>query len=291
MMRILTICLFFLLPSLAWTRSAPVPTDYANWLALHRVYMQARDTMFPEANFSDLEFGPEEYQMLVEDPELRITYYETLVEVENFCEENSSLSACDNLLKVIENRDIQSCFPKDDLIPTEAITRLNNEVATLVLASSRNEFQAYSNSSQVTNMIARMRQNLPMRCTQTVQSACRRDPPPRSRAQCLRYVKLGLIGGGFIRSNPGTASAKDFGPALRRMGFRNLKDDPRHRNMTSRQVPHGAILVYSSSDRRRPHGHIEVYDANTREYLSDYSSRNPIDVSNSRRHLIGIYVK
>lgn len=267
-------------------------TEFSAWLSLHQSYAKAMDALNPEKDFSSIEFFEEDFVFLQESNEAREQYMEILAQVEYGCEMNRSLPACRELLEVIVEKSMISCFGEIDTSPaTQSVRKLQENIETVWLASTRNEFKNYSESQGVENMIARLKGNLTLRCTETRQSACRSKRRLGSLAQCLRYVKLGLIGGGYMRANPGVASAWRFGPQLKKMGFKNLKDDPRHANMTSRQVPHGAILVYSSSDPKRPHGHIEVYDAKTNQYLSDFASNNPIDTYNGRRRLIGIYVK
>lgn len=266
--------------------------DYQTWLALHETYTLALDQIYPNIKFSEAKFEKEDFIYLQENAETREAYLDLIAEAEQFCEMNIQIPACETLMQVIEEKSIVDCFGNVDLMPiTDGITLLQDKLEPLWLAASHNEFKNYSESKGVTDMIARMRGNLDLRCPRTEQSSCKTKRRLGSLGQCLRFMKLGLIGGGYMRSNPGVASAKNFGPELKKMGFRNLKDEQRHKNMTSRQVPHGAILVYSSSDPRRPHGHIEVFDAHNNQYLSDFSSRSPIDTYNGKRHLIGIYVK
>lgn len=150
-------------------------------------------------------------------------------------------------------------------------------------ARSAGEFRQYENSPQVERMISTLRTNLTRNCS--TGGACRGRRAPGSEGACLRYVKIGLMGGGFTGSYPPGLHARDFGPQLRRMGFRNLKDDPRYRNMTPEQAPKGAIIVYSGG----PSGHIEV-KAGSNEYLSDFRSSQAIHHRLPRRP-IGIYIR
>lgn len=266
--------------------------DYKTWQALHHTYTLALDEIYPDMNFSEVKVSKEDFIHLQENSEIRAAYLDLIAEAEQFCELNTQIPACSNLMQVIEEKSIVDCLGNVDLMPkTDGIRLLKDNLEPLWLAASQNEFKNYSDSKAVKDMIVKMRSNLNLRCTKTVQSSCKSKRRQGSLGQCLRYMKLGLIAGGYMRTNPGVASAKNFGPQLKKLGFRNLKDEQRHKNMTSRQVPHGAILVYSSSDPKRPHGHIEIYDADNKQYLSDFPSSNPIDTYNGKRHLIGVYVK
>lgn len=159
--------------------------------------------------------------------------------------------------------------------------------AGLTRARSSGDFNNYSNSAAVRNMISTLRQNLNRNCNWNAQGQanCNRSRNPGSGSLCWRYVKFGLIGGGFIRSNPGGVHAKDAGTQLRAAGFRNLRSDPRFANMTPEQAPLGAVLVYSGGDS----GHIEV-KAGPNEYLSDFRASESINHRLPRR-LIGVYIR
>lgn len=289
---IFLLCLPFAFSSYANENFVERTGNFQEWLAIHNTYMLALDQIHPDSGFSSIEFDESDFRFLQEDAEAREGYLELIAHAEQFCEMNRSIAACDNLLQVIEEKSLIACFGDIELLPSlQGVRNLQDSLETVWLASSQNEFKSYSESAGVDNMITRMKANLTLRCTETSQNSCRTNRRPGTLGQCLRYMKLGLIGGGYIRSNPGVASASRFGPELKKMGFRNLKEDPRHANMSSRQAPHGAILVYSSSDPKRPHGHIEIYDSKSGQYISDFASNNPIDTYNGRRTLIGIYVK
>lgn len=149
----------------------------------------------------------------------------------------------------------------------------------LAAGNKKNPYSAYSSSKGVNDMIARLRQNLRKRCTT---SGCSGSRKAGTTGKCFRYVKWGLIGGGFTRSYLGGVHARDAGSHLRNIGFKNIMGP----NINSRNAPVGAILVYTGGKS----GHIEV-KAGAREYLSDFSSTGPIDSRTSARRLIGVYVK
>jgi hypothetical protein len=159
--------------------------------------------------------------------------------------------------------------------------------ANLTRARSSGEFSTYSNSPAVRNMISTLRQNLTRNCNwdRQLRPYCGSSRNPSSGALCYRYVKMGLIGGGFMRTNPGGRHARGAGTELRRAGFRNLRDDPRFRNMTPEQAPIGAVLVYSGGSS----GHIEV-KAGQHEFLSDFRAAESIN-HRLPRTLIGVYIR
>ncbi|MFI2743826.1 hypothetical protein ACG2LH_13880 [Zhouia sp. PK063] len=155
----------------------------------------------------------------------------------------------------------------------------------LYYESIENTFNYYSSSFEVEEMIKGLEDNLTKICSM---NSCYGKRSEGSRGRCWRYVKWGLMEGGYSDNYPGIRYARNAGFELESLGFHNLLKEKDYRKMTSVEAPVGAILVYKGGRRR--FGHIEVKASNDK-YLSDFSSEKPIDRTDGRHRLIGIYVK
>lgn len=158
---------------------------------------------------------------------------------------------------------------------------------------NENDFDNYSKSEEVIKMINVLRSNTRKCLASKNKYICKRQAPRNRKERskptgyCLRYVKLGIVGGGFTNQYPSGVAAKKSGNQWKKMGLRNLLDDKKYEKMTAYDAPKGAILVYSGGKW----GHVEV-KASESEYISDYIGEKPIyDELNLPRKLIGIYVK
>lgn len=160
-------------------------------------------------------------------------------------------------------------------------------------ATEVSEFDAYSSSAGVANMIAALRNNADRCLLQRNKRFCRRQPPVNEKnstqptGYCLSYVKRGVVAGGFSESYPEGIAARDSGTQWKELGFSNLLEDPKYNEMTPYTAPKGAIIVYSGGRW----GHVEV-KASDNEFISDYVGERPIyDELNLPREVIGIYVR
>jgi hypothetical protein len=254
--------------------------NFEGWSKLHGLYMEALKL---RQDVPDHDMTEADFTRIKQDGELRQNYLELMASTEEFCVQNKSKKACANLLKGLEKNTLQDCIGDvESALPSEKVVGLSENIEQIILASTKNEFAAYSNSKGVANMIARLRSNLTKKCTA---SSCSGKRRPGSVAQCWRFVKHGLMGGGYTKSYPGSANARDAGGDLRKMGFKNLLSDPKYKSMNGRTAPKGAVLVYTGGCC----GHVEV-KAGDGSYLSDFDGRRPVNESIPRR-LIGIYVK
>lgn len=154
-------------------------------------------------------------------------------------------------------------------------------------------FASYSNSKEVKDMIATLKRNTSKCLTSQNKYICKRSRPFTAKADskptgyCLKYVKLGVVGGGFTKNYPPGVAARESGTQWKKMGFKNLLEDGQYKTMTAYDAPKGAILVYSGGK----YGHVEV-KASDKEYISDYVGEKPIyDELGLPRKLIGIYVR
>lgn len=154
------------------------------------------------------------------------------------------------------------------------------------------DFAAYSNSPQVKAMIERLRQNTRMVCSGQSQSNCRpsnRNPEKPTR-WCWRHVKLGLLAGDLVDDYIPSQYAVEAAQHLRKRGFVNLAQSPKHKNMTPETAPPGAIIVYrNTSDPRGEAGHVEV-KTHDGKFVSDFEKDQPISAYNPRREVVGIFI-
>lgn len=160
--------------------------------------------------------------------------------------------------------------------------------------SNKDNFLEYSNSNSVKLMIEELRLNSKKCLTSKNRHVCLRNPPKDRKSTdkptgyCLKYVKNGVVAGGFTSGEyPLGQAARNSGAQWKKYGFKNLLDDPKYKDMTPYDAPKGAILVYSGGNW----GHVEV-KASENEYISDYVGEKPIyDELNIPRKIIGIYIQ
>ena len=154
-------------------------------------------------------------------------------------------------------------------------------------------------SDRMQAMIDALRNNYTKNCTNAgagsapANHSCSGARTGRLYGKCWQYVKHGLIEGGFADEYIASASALDAHTDghLTNAGFTNMIGE----YQTSGNAPAGAILIYEWSDEDSPnkdgrHGHIEVKTPQG-EYISDFSETRGIDVRNSERKLVGIYIE
>lgn len=136
--------------------------------------------------------------------------------------------------------------------------------------------------------------------------------PQSSMEKCYRYVKYGIVDGGYHDNKweIGGTSAVKAGVHLEKLGFKNIYNANKNKNedeitketslenafpeLNAHNAPVGSILVYKSLyGSASMHGHIEVKlaDSGDYQYGSDYLTDEPITDVLSSRKLIGIYVK
>ncbi len=262
--------------------AAEVQPNFENWLKLHRTHMRAQRALTPNEENPGEKFSKTEFDSLVKDSRIRELYTQRMDGIVEECSARLDLKECQELLTAVEEGDLGICLGAENFkFASDSLFTLNDEVAEIIQVRSQSgNHTKYSESPQVASMITRLRRNLTLNCTV---SGCSGKRAPGSKGKCLRYVKLGVMAGGFTRSYSGTKFASDFGRDLKAMGFRNLKDS--NQSLSARSAPKGAILVYSGGCC----GHIEV-KAGANEFLSDFSSRRPVDEYLGRK-LIGVYVK
>jgi len=95
----------------------------------------------------------------------------------------------------------------------------------------------------------------------------RKNANKHSQGKCAKYVRLALqAGGGRVQNQP--AHAKDYGPALRRMGFSELKVE----NPDAYKFLKGDIVVIQPYSDRSKSGHIAAFDG--RVWISDFTQRD-----------------
>lgn len=157
----------------------------------------------------------------------------------------------------------------------------------------KGEFDDFSNSKEVADMIKVLKDNADKCLLAKNKRICQRKRPytrkdeSKPTGYCLSYVKRGVVGGGFTKNYPPGVAARESGTQWKKMGFSNLLDDPKYKDMTPYTAPKGAILVYSGGKW----GHVEV-KASENEFISDYVGEKPIyDELNLPRRIIGIYVR
>lgn len=163
----------------------------------------------------------------------------------------------------------------------------------LVSKMNKDDFFSYSNSLEVQKMIEHLRSNTNKCLIPKNTYICEQGPPENRKndnkptGYCLSYVKRGVLAGTFTDTYPLGISAKLSGETWREMGFRNLLDSHKYKDMTPYTAPKGAILVYEGGK----YGHVEV-KASDNEFISDYVGEKPIyDELNLPRKIIGIYVR
>ena len=89
----------------------------------------------------------------------------------------------------------------------------------------------------------------------------------RSQRKCARSVREALeAGGGKTRGHP--VDAKDWGPTLLRMGFREIHVE----DSTKFIFMKGDIVVLQPYQGRNPSGHIAAYDGKI--WISDFKQRD-----------------
>lgn len=278
--KISQILLSFLLSSALL--AAETTANFEQWHRLHLIHLKAKQALYPKKKVEGFEFARKDFDFLVKDAKYRELYTQMMDGVVEECSAKLELPECQELLNAIEENDISVCLGAENFnFASDSLFNLNQEVAEIIQVKSQKvDHSSYSNSKQVTNMIARLRRNLTLECTV---SGCPKKRVAGSKGKCLRYVKLGMMGGGFTKNYSGTKLARDFGKDLKSMGFKNLLASDK--SLNARNAPKGAVLVYSGGCC----GHIEV-KAGEGEYLSDFKSGRPVDEYLSRR-LIGVYVK
>jgi len=105
----------------------------------------------------------------------------------------------------------------------------------------------------------------------------RKNAGRRSRGQCAKYVRLALRAGGRIVPDQ-PAHAKDYGPALRRMGFSELAvDDP-----VTYKFMKGDIVVIQPYSAQSKSGHIAAFDGQA--WISDFVQKDFWSGSGYRTH-------
>jgi len=262
--------------------------NYNEWKQLHDVYIKALRDVDPSYSGQKRELNQDDFSLLQKDVSLREKYLDFMSDIEEQCASKPQLKGCQELLLNTQEKDINTCLGNFDYtFANNNLDDLSESVEMIFLAATspaklKEQYKSYSESTQVANMIARLRRNLTKLCTS---SGCKTNRKAGSTGKCFRYVKWGWLGGGFTKTYPGTRHARDAGGDLKRMGFKNLMDDPSNATLTARDAPIGAVLVYT----RGPSGHVEV-KAGENEYLSDFKSTSPINEYLNRK-LIGIYVK
>jgi len=262
--------------------------NYNEWKRLHDVYINALKEVNPEYSGQKREMNQDDFGLLQKDVSLREKYLDFMSDIEEQCASKPELKGCRELLNNTQDKDINTCLGNFDYTFTnESIDDLQEKVEMIYLAATpaaqlKEQYKSYSESTQVANMIARLRRNLTKLCTS---AGCKTNRKAGSTGKCLRYVKWGWIGGGFTKTYPGTRHARDSGGNLKRMGFKNLMEQAGGKTLTARDAPIGSVLVYE----RGPSGHVEV-KAGQNEYLSDFKAASPINEYLNRK-LIGIYVK
>lgn len=263
--------------------------NFNEWQKLHKIYVDALNKLDPENKPRRNDISEKEFELLQKDVAIREKYMELMNEVEERCIGRTDLAECQHILSETKEYDINTCLGDFDYtFYNEKMEELGDHLSLIFKAGGftkeglQKKYQSYSDSNQVKNMIAKLRVNLTKNCTA---SGCSGKRKPGSKGKCLRYIKYGLLGGGFTKEYSGTLHAKDSGADLKRYGFKNLMSDPTYAQMTARDAPIGAILVYSGGKS----GHVEMKSGEN-EYLSDHANNIPISDYLPRK-LIGVYVK
>lgn len=95
----------------------------------------------------------------------------------------------------------------------------------------------------------------------------RKKAGKRSQGKCAMYVRLALRAGGRIVPDQ-PRHAKDYGPALRRMGFSELVvEDP-----GTYKFIKGDIVVIQPYSEHSKSGHIAAFDGQT--WISDFIQKD-----------------
>lgn len=263
--------------------------NFNEWRRLHKIYIDALEKLDTNIEAKTKDMTMKEFEMLQNDVSLREKYMELMTDIEERCVERSDLAECQKIASETKEYDINQCLGDFDYtFYNEKMEYLGENLSQIFKAAGftreglQKQHKKYSESAQVANMIATLKRNLTKTCTA---QGCSGKRKPGSVGKCLRYMKFGLIGGGFTKQYSGTRHAKHAGDDLKRYGFKNLMDDPILNQMTPRDAPIGAVLVYSGGKS----GHIEVRSGEN-EYLSDHSNDIPISDYLPRK-LIGVYVK
>lgn len=204
--------------------------------------------------------------------------------------------------KGCKEAEVEALLPK--VVPPlskNELTKIKKELKVKASPSLEEQLKKYSNSSQTKRMIATMQTNFVKNCSD---KGCTGKKSNSSTGMCWRYVKYGLMAGGYADgylkesklSYPytPTASAKFAGKDFfdkKSVGFTNVFNlKVAGKKLTAKNAPKGAILVYEGG----PHGHIEVKTGEN-EHISDFRSKWPINSYSAynriSRKLIGIYVK
>ncbi len=278
----LVVAAFLSTPLMAIEKEIVKTGNIKGWLDLNQIYLQALQSSESDIEPESFEFSEKDFEKLQFDEEFRTEYLELMFFIEETCVTSTTRTpACQRLISSIEKTSLEECLGlNEDASPSQQVEQLGSDLMPILAAGNKNNpHSAYSTSNGVKNMIARLRQNLRKNCTASRCSGSRR---PGTTGKCYRYVKWGLMAGGYSKNYIGGVHARDAGPHLRGIGFKNIMGP----NVNSRNAPVGAILVYTGGKS----GHIEV-KAGANEYLSDFSSSGPIDSRTSARRLIGVYVK
>ena len=263
-----------------------LPSNFEDWERIHKIYMDAQSVLQPDSKIPQIKFSEKEYEILLKDTKVREFYLTQMDTIVEECSARMEVLECKTLLHQVGKLDLNECLGGLEFtFANGAIEELNEDLEKVILTGSGfnlKPFEKYSNSQSVEKLVARLRRNLTKVCTV---EGCPKKRNPGSIGKCLRYVKLGMMAGGFTSSYSGTKHAGDYGRDLKGMGFKNLLSDSKYKGMTARTAPRGAVLVYSGGSS----GHIEV-KAGENEFLSDFRSARPVNEYLGRR-LIGIYVK
>lgn len=162
-------------------------------------------------------------------------------------------------------------------------------------------FSEYSKNPKTLNAISIIEKNA-TRClrqqsikgVQVCRSVGAKKEARRSIALCTKYVKHALWEKDprFITGKyPNGTFAVDSGEFLKGAGFSNLLDLDSFKNMTPKNAPKGAVLVYRNTAKKngRP-GHVEI-KLDDKRYGSDHINTRAISEYHPQRELIGIYVQ
>jgi hypothetical protein len=126
------------------------------------------------------------------------------------------------------------------------------------------------------------------------------EADPKIEGDCFKAVKLMLVAAGFAKEKWNEGMAKNAGPGLEALGFRNIYDPESPGPLKScGDGPRGSICVYAPIDpglKRRygnappveAAGHIEVYTG--KSFGAQYRGVNPYDSYQKKYKLIGVYV-
>lgn len=234
------------------------------------------------------------------------SYLEKVTKRAKDCETEEAKTMLPKVVAPLDQKELQEVADrlaeKDKVVVKPVVVKKDPVVTPVKDAESKlkSKVDAYSNSNQTRRMIQKMKRIYTQKCSS---ASCHGNKGNEATGKCWRYVKHGVMAGdyadGYLEKNgqtyPYTASpsAKNAGKDFferKEVGFTNLLKTEEYKNLTSKNAPVGAVLVYSGGS----HGHIEV-KASENEYISDFRSSGPIDSRNayrrSSRMLIGIYVK